>query len=48
MTLDNVSYHYQGRGYRAAAQQALSDVSFSIDEGEIIGIVGASGSAKQH
>jgi peptide/nickel transport system ATP-binding protein len=46
LTVDNISKRYRVRGKRRATMMAVDGVSFTIEPGAAVGLVGASGSGK--
>ena len=46
LTVDNIAKRYRVRGTRRATMMAVDGVSFTIDPGAAVGLVGASGSGK--
>lgn len=46
LQVNNLAVEYKGKGFRAKAFRALTDINISISQGETLGLVGESGSGK--
>lgn len=46
LQVHNLAVEYKGKGFRANAFRALTDINISISQGETLGLVGESGSGK--
>lgn len=46
LQVHNLAVEYKGKGFRAKAFRALTDINISISQGETLGLVGESGSGK--